>query len=78
MTIHRARSRSRCKSSAGETGTALIWITHDLSVVAGLADHIAVMAMRARSSNKGRANEVLGPPAASVHRGPHWLVPRAM
>jgi peptide/nickel transport system ATP-binding protein len=25
------------------TGTALIWITHDLSVVAGLADDIAVM-----------------------------------
>lgn len=26
-----------------ETGTALIWITHDLSVVAGLADTVAVM-----------------------------------
>ena len=25
------------------TGTALIWITHDLSVVAGLADYVAVM-----------------------------------
>ena len=28
---------------ARERGTALIWITHDLSVVAGLADEIAVM-----------------------------------
>jgi len=26
-----------------ETGTALIWITHDLSLVAGLADRVAVM-----------------------------------
>jgi peptide/nickel transport system ATP-binding protein len=26
-----------------QTGTALIWITHDLSVVAGLADEICVM-----------------------------------
>jgi peptide/nickel transport system ATP-binding protein len=28
---------------ARETGTALIWITHDLAVVAGLADKISVM-----------------------------------
>lgn len=26
-----------------ETGTALIWITHDLTVIAGLADQVAVM-----------------------------------
>ncbi len=27
----------------GETGTALIWITHDLAVVSGLADRVCVM-----------------------------------
>ena len=28
---------------ARETGTALVWITHDLSVIAGLADEVCVM-----------------------------------
>jgi peptide/nickel transport system ATP-binding protein len=35
--LHEMRERVR------EAGTALIWITHDLAVVAGLADRIAVM-----------------------------------
>src|SRR6185436_4556499 len=28
---------------ARETGTAMVWITHDLSVIAGLADNVCVM-----------------------------------
>ena len=31
------------KNLCRQTGTALIWITHDLAVVAGLADHVSVM-----------------------------------
>jgi peptide/nickel transport system ATP-binding protein len=31
------------KNLCRETGTSLIWITHDLAVVAGLADHVSVM-----------------------------------
>jgi peptide/nickel transport system ATP-binding protein len=34
---------SEVQGLARESGTALIWITHDLAVVAGLADEIAVM-----------------------------------
>jgi peptide/nickel transport system ATP-binding protein len=31
------------KNLCRDTGTALIWITHDLAVIAGLADHVSVM-----------------------------------
>jgi len=43
---------------AREVGTALIWITHDLSVVAGLADDIAVM-YAGRIVETGRVADVL-------------------
>ncbi|TDR88203.1 ABC transporter ATP-binding protein [Enterovirga rhinocerotis] len=46
-----------------ETGTALIWITHDLSVVSGLADRVAVM-------YGGRIVET-GPVAAVIERPVH-------
>jgi peptide/nickel transport system ATP-binding protein len=46
-----------------ETGTALIWITHDLAVVSGLADRVAVM-------YAGRVVEQ-GPTAAIVDRPVH-------
>ena len=46
---------------AADHGTALIWITHDLSVVAGLADEIAVM-YAGRVVEIGLANDVLDRP----------------
>ncbi len=42
-----------------ETGTALIWITHDLAVVAGLADRIAVM-YAGRVVETGTSKDVIG------------------
>lgn len=44
-----------------ETGTALIWITHDLAVVAGVADKISVM-YAGRVVEQGGINEVLDHP----------------
>ncbi len=38
-----AQILAEVQTLAAETGTALMWITHDLSVIAGLADRIAVM-----------------------------------
>lgn len=46
-----------------ETGTALIWITHDLAVVSGLADRIAVM-YAGRIVESGTTQEI-------VHRAAH-------
>jgi peptide/nickel transport system ATP-binding protein len=44
-----------------ETGTALVWITHDLGVVAGLADRIAVM-YAGRIVETGAVDAVLDSP----------------
>ena len=44
-----------------ETGTAMIWITHDLAVVAGLADRISVM-YAGRIVEQGAINDVLDSP----------------
>jgi peptide/nickel transport system ATP-binding protein len=51
-----------------QSGTALIWITHDLAVVAGLADHIAVM-YAGRIVEHGKAEEVLRSPQHPYTRG---------
>ena len=46
---------------ARDLGTALVWITHDLSVIAGLADHVAVM-YAGRIVEKGGVDAVLDRP----------------
>jgi peptide/nickel transport system ATP-binding protein len=51
-----------------ETGTALVWITHDLAVVSGLADHIAVM-YAGRIVESGPAADVISAPAHPYTRG---------
>ena len=51
-----------------ETGTALIWITHDLSVIAGLADRVCVM-YAGRIVEQGSCEEVLAHPAHPYTRG---------
>jgi peptide/nickel transport system ATP-binding protein len=56
------------QSLCAETGTALIWITHDLSVIAGLADRIAVM-YAGRIVEEGPVEAVLGAPLHPYTRG---------
>ncbi len=51
-----------------ETGTALIWITHDLAVVSGLADHISVM-YAGRVVENGRTGDVIRHPAHPYTQG---------
>ena len=51
-----------------ETGAALIWITHDLAVIAGLADRIAVM-YAGRIVEEGPVAEVLDAPLHPYTRG---------
>lgn len=51
-----------------EMGTAMIWITHDLTVVAGLADRIAVM-YAGRLVEQGNVGDVLDRPLHPYTRG---------
>ena len=53
---------------ARETGTALIWITHDLSVIAGLADRISVM-YAGKIVEEGDTADVIDRPAHPYTRG---------
>ena len=51
-----------------ETGTAMIWITHDLAVVSGLADRIAVM-YAGRIVESGAAGDVVHRPSHPYTQG---------
>ena len=51
-----------------DRGAALIWITHDLAVVAGIADRIAVM-YAGRIVEEGTVDEILDAPAHPYTRG---------
>ena len=51
-----------------ESGTALIWITHDLSVVAGLADDVCVM-YAGRIVERGTVDAILDSPMHPYTRG---------
>jgi len=51
-----------------EVGSALIWITHDLAVIAGLADRVAVM-YAGRIVEEGAVDDVLDAPAHPYARG---------
>ncbi len=57
-----------------ETGTAMIWITHDLAVVAGLADKICVM-YAGRIVEQGAIDDVLDHPVHPYTRGLLGSVP---
>jgi peptide/nickel transport system ATP-binding protein len=51
-----------------ESGTALIWITHDLALISGFADRVAVM-YAGRIVEQGPAAAVLGAPLHPYARG---------
>lgn len=61
------------QSLCRESGTALIWITHDLSVVAGLADTVSVM-YAGRIVEQGAVDDVLERPR---HPYTHGLISSA-
>ncbi|MGA3945410.1 ABC transporter ATP-binding protein [Ralstonia nicotianae] len=63
-----AQILSEVQKLARQHGTALIWITHDLSVVAGLADEVAVM-YAGRIVEHGPVDAVLDTPLHPYTRG---------
>lgn len=57
-----------------ETSTALIWITHDLAVIAGLADHVCVM-YAGRIVESGKVDPIIDEPLHPYTKGLVGSVP---
>jgi oligopeptide/dipeptide ABC transporter ATP-binding protein len=71
-----AQILSEVQKLVRERGTSLIWISHDLSVVAGLADEIAVM-YAGRIVEHGAVDDVLDHPQHPYTQGLIGSVPSA-
>ena len=69
-----AQILAQMQELCGQFGTALIWITHDLSVIAGLADNVAVM-YAGRIVEKGTVDQVLDRPMHPYTNGLIGSVP---
>ena len=70
-----AQILAEVQTLCAQSGTALMWITHDLAVVAGLADRIAVM-YAGRIVEEGPADAVLDRPLHPYTRGLIGSLPR--
>jgi peptide/nickel transport system ATP-binding protein len=71
-----AQILSEMQALVRETGASLIWISHDLSVVAGLADEIAVM-YAGRIVEHGTVDDVLDHPQHPYTQGLIGSLPSA-
>jgi peptide/nickel transport system ATP-binding protein len=69
-----AQILSEVQTLCTETGTALVWVTHDLSVISGLADRIAVM-YAGRIVETGSVDDVLHNPVHPYTAGLIGSVP---
>ncbi|WP_281826282.1 ABC transporter ATP-binding protein [Jannaschia rubra] len=63
-----AQILSEVQTLCAEAGTALIWITHDLAVVSGLADRLAVM-YAGRIIEEGPTSRIIAAPMHPYTRG---------
>ena len=69
-----AQILSEVQTLCSKFGTAMIWVTHDLAVISGLADKISVM-YAGKSVEQGNIDEVISNPAHPYTRGLIGSVP---